>query len=246
MRVKEKRIEGERFRQIKGYEEYYVSRDGQVYSARLKRCLKLNQRRTVNLRREDGTFKQIQTSQLVFQMWAKLNQDGELLLEGERFRRIKNFEDYFISMGGRVYSTLTTRYIRPGKMTSGYLMCALMDNKNRRRNVSIHRLVYQAWLGNLEPGLEINHINGDKTDNRTINLEQVTSSENKKHAVQFGLHNGPRGCSHPDSKFNEDEVREIRRAVRSGASQIELAKMFGVSYTTINSLANYKTYKSII
>ena len=54
----------------------------------------------------------------------------------------------------------------------------------------VHRTVYELFVGAIPKGLEINHINGKKSDNRDTNLELVTRSQNLSHAYKTGLSKG--------------------------------------------------------
>ena len=51
----------------------------------------------------------------------------------------------------------------------------------------VHRMVAETWIPNPNHYRDVNHINGDKTDNRVENLEWVTHSENMYHAYRTGL-----------------------------------------------------------
>jgi hypothetical protein len=65
-------------------------------------------------------------------------------------------------------------------MGAGYIKADLWK-LGTRTQTSAHRIVAEAFLGNTK-GLEVNHINGDKSDNRVSNLEIVTKNENESHS----------------------------------------------------------------
>ena len=54
----------------------------------------------------------------------------------------------------------------------------------------VHRMVAETWIDNPNHYKEVNHINGDKDDNRVENLEWVTHSQNVCHAFRTGLKKG--------------------------------------------------------
>ena len=66
----------------------------------------------------------------------------------------------------------------------GYANITLIKNGNKFKTV-IHRLVAKAFIPNPENKPEVNHINGNKRDNRLDNLEWCTSSENRKHEFKI-------------------------------------------------------------
>ena len=51
----------------------------------------------------------------------------------------------------------------------------------------VHRMVAETWIPNPNHYLEVNHIDGDKDNNRVENLEWVTHSQNMSHAYRTGL-----------------------------------------------------------
>ena len=67
----------------------------------------------------------------------------------------------------------------------GYQMVGVGYGSTRTQFV--HRLVADTWLDNPNHYRDVNHINGDKTDNRAENLEWVTHSQNIRHAYRTGL-----------------------------------------------------------
>lgn len=75
---------------------------------------------------------------------------------------------------------------KPSDNGKGYMFLWLYQKSDRVR-VYLHRLVAEAFIPNPENKPTVNHINGDKTDNRVENLEWATYKENNVHAVAIGL-----------------------------------------------------------
>lgn len=114
----------------------------------------------------------------------------------EIWKDIKGFENnYQISSNGRVKSKArktknqyNNEFIKTtGTYTlSGYEVHNLyIDGKYK--TVSVHRLVAEHFVDGYFDGAVVNHIDGDKTNNISSNLEWCTRSENQKHAVDNGL-----------------------------------------------------------
>lgn len=72
------------------------------------------------------------------------------------------------------------------KHRGGYLMAQLWCNGKLTGRLA-HCLVAPAFIGARPEGLDINHKDGDKTNNSVGNLEYVTRSENNRHAYRIGL-----------------------------------------------------------
>lgn len=108
----------------------------------------------------------------------------------EVWKDIKGYENiYQVSNLGnirRVYANKKTKTLRLSLNKSGYLYVCISD-KNKKKLFRVHKLVALAFLGDIPDNLEINHINGVKTDNRKENLEYVNRSYNLIHAYKNGL-----------------------------------------------------------
>jgi len=98
---------------------------------------------------------------------------------------------YSASAGGRIWahprkSRSAGRWLKEQTDSGGYrYVCLFRDNA--RKYPKVHRAVLEAFSGGSVPPLQVNHINGDKSDNRLCNLEWVTASQNRKHAWATGL-----------------------------------------------------------
>jgi hypothetical protein len=99
--------------------------------------------------------------------------------------RVKNYPRKMLTRNGS-YRTSKSKIMKTYINTRGYVFIRLSKNK-KQINARIHRLVADNFIPNLENKPEVNHINGDKTDNRAVNLEWCTKNENMQHAYKNGL-----------------------------------------------------------
>jgi hypothetical protein len=122
--------------------------------------------------------------------------------------------------------------------TTGYIRIA----RHQNNTLSAHRLIWESVHGPIPDGMQINHINGDKADNRIANLEIVTPQQNSRHAVRTGLIKPKFGEENRASKLTSDNVRRIRQRLIEGASQRAIAAEFRVSQGAIWKIASGKAW----
>jgi len=165
-------------------------------------------------------------------------------MHAEVFLTVTTHPDYLIGSGGTVLSLkgdeVTT--LQPSQDRWGYPGVNLYMGGGVKR-FKIHRLVAMHFIR--RPGnapAEVNHIDGDKTNNCADNLEWTTHSKNMEHAYENGLKNQS-GESGPSSKLTNEEVEEIRRRYKcEDITQSKLAAEYEVNQSQISRLVRKETW----
>lgn len=108
----------------------------------------------------------------------------------EIWKSIPGYEGiYEVSNLGRVKTknykrTGEEKILSPGKGSNGYLTVALTKN-GRSHTFSVHRLVARMFCPSRDGASIVNHINGNKEDNKADNLEWCSAKENICHAMNI-------------------------------------------------------------
>ena len=127
----------------------------------------------------------------------------------------------------------------------GYLDVMLCKD-GKKLTCKVHRLVATTFLENTDDKRTVNHIDGNKINNRVDNLEWATDSEQQKHAVTIGLR--PKGEQCYNSKLTDDVVKEIRERRATNPklwTQSKLAEEYGVDQSQISRIIHRKTWAHI-
>ena len=113
-------------------------------------------------------------------------------MDDEIWRPVPGYPRYEVSSHGYLRNApgaSRSRLVKPikGRATiHGYLQFALYNNAKSKWHTA-HRVVWEVFMGPIPPEFEIDHLNGDKQDNRLSNLEAVTRKENVRRALATGL-----------------------------------------------------------
>lgn len=122
--------------------------------------------------------------------------------EIEVWKDIKNFPNYQVSNYGKIKSKerITNvgiknikqikrkeKILKPLKITKGYLGIRLYNEKVKGKTFKIHRLVAETFIPNPNNYKQINHIDGNKENNKVSNLEWCSNKYNMEHSYKIGL-----------------------------------------------------------
>lgn len=153
-----------------------------------------------------------------------------------------------VSNGSRLQVAPTIEVEPPTRAETGeskdYLRLQFTVGEERFQ-VYAHRIVWMVTNHSDIPALiEVNHKDGDGSNNRPSNLELMTKAENQLHAIHvLGRF---RATNHPGGKLTPQQVVEIRGLCDAKSmAQALIARQYGVSVRSVGAIANRKTYSEI-
>lgn len=165
----------------------------------------------------------------------------------ENWRSIPGMAGYEVSDLGHLRSARRVRDRPPGTPITqrptvwGYMSACISNDDGDIRPRVVHRLVLLAFVGPCPDGHEARHINGDRKDNRLVNLRWGTKNENANDRIAHGTQ--VRGEKVNTSRLTPEQVREIRRLNREeGLGDRRLAARYGVARNTIRGILTGTTW----
>lgn len=143
-------------------------------------------------------------------------------------------DKYSVSNLGRVRNNRTGRILKPQNNSRGYKKVTIsLDGELKQ--YTVHKLVAMAFCLKEENKTEVDHIDGNKSNNVTENLRWVTRAENTQYASQLGkLHS---------RKLTVKQVCEIREKYKNGQTNFsKLGREYKVGRTSIRRIVNRISY----
>tara|TARA_R110000796_G_scaffold171070_3_gene288036 strand:+ start:63 stop:584 length:522 start_codon:yes stop_codon:yes gene_type:complete len=134
---------------------------------------------------------------------------------------------------------LKEKILKPGKSKSGYLIISLYKNKRGKSHI-VHRLIINTFIPCLDKK-EVNHIDGDKSNNKLDNLEWCDRSYNIKHAYDNNLKSN-KGSEVSWAKLTDSDILDIRKSIDNNSI---LGEKYNVSKGHISKIRNIRVWKHI-
>jgi hypothetical protein len=157
---------------------------------------------------------------------------------------MKQFRDtpYFVTETGDVYRN--NKKLKPYKNTKGYLKISCHQD-GKQKIVAVHRMVGELYIPNPKNLPQINHLDGDKSNNRVENLEWCSQSHNIQHRLNIlkvGIDQ-----RHKNTKIPAKEVALLRwkKSINYPMNVREIAKKWGVRVDYLRKVINGNQRKLI-
>lgn len=153
-------------------------------------------------------------------------------------RTIRQMSRWGTMMDRRVRGCL----LKPCHSGSGLYFVVSLARDGVETSARISRIVLTAFVGPVpSPEHQSAHGNGNRLDNRLINLRWATPAENTGDRVDHGT--SPVGEQNPAAKISASQVSEIRAAYRAGQlTQVELARAYGLGQSHISRITRGESW----
>lgn len=132
-------------------------------------------------------------------------------------KTIKDYPNYEISSEGEVYrkervgylgNPIKRKRLKPYKGKNGYYMVYLFNGHGQKKSHYIHRLMYQTFIGDIPFKYEIDHIDGNRLNNKAENLRAVSHKSNCNNPKS--IENYRKANSLDKGKFNRDMMEACK------------------------------------
>lgn len=155
--------------------------------------------------------------------------------------RVRSLDRYIETSRTKPY-LVKGRVMKQKTSKQGYKVISF-KNKDVTANPVVHRLVAIAFIPNPDNLPQVNHIDGNKSNNDFTNLEWCTAKENINHAFMLGLK--PQGEDSPYAKIDELTAHKICDMLSKGIPNTEIARILGITKSTVSKIKSGKSWKSV-
>lgn len=163
--------------------------------------------------------------------------------QNEVWKPISDFPYYDVSNLGRIRSRMRKNgYLKQSQTNRKYLKVTLSTGRGTQKTKSVHQLVAEAFLVTSSNSSDVNHKDGNKSNNHVENLEWMSHSANRNHAIQTGLCKESQGSKR---RLSRDEAQRVWQLHSQGKKQREIAETLEVTPGAISHIISGRTWKHL-
>ena len=176
----------------------------------------------------------------------------------EQYSKIKDTKNLYITADGCVLKKINDYEVSLVKThnLNGYQYVNMTFSDGSQGHRTVHSLVAEYFLQKPKyaRNLEIDHINGIKTDNRIENLRYISHTENMKNGWKNGqfskvakaIRKKRKQLKGKATRLTAEDVKQIRRLRANGLNNKELAFIYDLHRMQISRIVNYRSFANII
>jgi hypothetical protein len=145
------------------------------------------------------------------------------------FKTIEHYPNYEVNELGQIRNITTGHTMKGSDNGKGYRFVKLYNsNTPKGRQCLIHRVVMSTFKP-IEEQMDVNHRDGDKSNNALYNLEWITKSDNTRNAHLTALFK---------NKLTIEQVKSIKEELKTSKEYSKIAREYNVGHATIWKIAN--------
>lgn len=166
----------------------------------------------------------------------------EIVPKNVILKPIPDYPGYDAGSDGHIYSRKThsgiansvQKRLKSGLQGNKKYRIVILRQNGKSRTRTIHKLICTAFHGTPRPKLTASHIDGNRMNNRPLNLCWETQSANCKRKVKHGTDDS--GHKNTRAMFTTRHIRAIRKRCASGETEKDIAKDYGCAQQTISKI----------
>lgn len=150
--------------------------------------------------------------------------------------------NYFVDTDGNIYGK--SKKLKTNQVHGGYSSVLISYHNKEKKRWLVHRLVAELFVPNPENKPLVNHIDGNKQNNKVENLEWVTYKENNNHARRLGLYSDEEGTLF-SAVFTREQIIRVCEMLAEGRRDVDITEATGVSKSGVQNVRSRKQWTHI-
>lgn len=158
----------------------------------------------------------------------------ENLYEVSNLGRVRSLDRYVNHRGSDSLRLVKGKVLKPVYDSDGYVVASIRDG-NRSKLKKVHRLVAEVFIKNDNHLPQVNHKNGDKTDNRVTNLEWCSCKDNILHKFRVLGYDSTGHAGKAGRGILDKTTGKIYKSEKEVIEDIGVGTQCGLSYALYHS-----------